>query len=228
MLYSVLLNSHFFYRHILASGSVDQTVILWDMEDGTPHTTIRDFGEKVQTLAFHPTKAEALLAGSCDGMVKVFDCRATSNDSASYKSWSLGGEVERVCWSHHNEYHFIASTNEGRIHYVDIRNEHPLWSKEIHEKEITGLVLSSKVKGMLATASSDGTLKVWDYDDQDARLTYKKNPKIGVIQCLDECPENPFVLALGGDLKTKNFTVVNLLDNDIGKDGYILRKNQRN
>nr|XP_019525031.2 periodic tryptophan protein 1 homolog [Aedes albopictus] len=202
-------------EHILASGSVDQSVILWDMEDGTPHTIIRDFGEKVQTLAFHPTKAEALLAGSCDGLVKVFDCRATNNDTASYKSWSLGGEVERVCWSHHNEYHFVASTNEGRIHYVDIRQEHPLWSKEIHEKEITGLVLSSKVKGMLATASSDGTLKVWDYDDQDARLTYKKNPKIGVIQCLDECPENPFVMAMGGDLKTKNFTVVNLLDNDI-------------
>ncbi|XP_055626163.1 periodic tryptophan protein 1 homolog [Toxorhynchites rutilus septentrionalis] len=202
-------------EHILASGSVDQSVILWDMEDGSPHTTIRKFEEKVQTLSFHPTKAEALLVGSCDGKVKVFDCRATNDDSSSYKTWDLGGEIERVCWSRHNENHFVASTNQGRIHYVDIRNDHPLWSKEVHEKEITGLVLSSKVKGMLSTASSDGTLKVWDFDDQDARLVYKKNPKIGVIQCLDECPENPFTLAMGGDLKTKNFCVVNLLDNDV-------------
>ncbi|XP_055593668.1 periodic tryptophan protein 1 homolog [Uranotaenia lowii] len=204
-----------FLEHILASGSVDQTVILWDLENGTPHTTIRKFSEKVQTLSFHPTKAESLLVGSCDGKVKVFDCRSTTNDSSSYKSWSLGGEIERVCWSRQNEFQFVASTNEGRIHYVDVRQDHPLWSKEVHEKEITGLMLSGKVPGMLSTASADGTLKVWDFDEQDARLVYKKNPKIGVIQCLDECPENPYLLALGGDLKTKNFTVINLLDNDV-------------
>ncbi|EDS26311.1 wd-repeat protein [Culex quinquefasciatus] len=202
--------------HILASGSVDQSVILWDMEDGTPHTIIKEFGEKVQTLAFHPTRAEGLLVGSCDGMVKVFDCRTTTNDSASFLSWAVGGEVERVCWNHHSEFHFVASTNEGRIHYCDVRRPgETLWSKEVHEKEITGLVLSSKVRGMLATASADGTLKLWDMDEEDAKLVYKKNPKMGVIQCLDECPENPFMLAMGGDLKTKNFSVVNVLDNDV-------------
>ncbi|XP_058834035.1 periodic tryptophan protein 1 homolog [Topomyia yanbarensis] len=202
-------------EHILASGSVDQSVILWDIENGTPHTTIRRFDEKVQTLSFHPTKPEALLVGSCDGVVKVFDCRSTTDESSSFKSWDLGGEIERVCWSHHNEHHFVASTNQGRVHYVDVRTDHPLWSKELHEKEITGLVLSSMVKGMLSTASADGTLKVWDIDDEDARLVYKKNPKMGVIQCLEACPENPFMLALGGDLKTKNFAVINLLDNDV-------------
>uniref|UniRef100_A0A182JIM5 Uncharacterized protein n=1 Tax=Anopheles atroparvus TaxID=41427 RepID=A0A182JIM5_ANOAO len=202
--------------HILASGSVDQTVILWDLEEGAPHTTIRDFSEKVQTLAFHPTRPEALLTGSCDGKVKVFDCRSTTDDTSSYKSWSLEGEVERVCWNHYNEHCFVASTSNGYIHYVDTRRDnHILWTKQVHEKEITGLVLSVLVNGMLSTASADGTLKVWDINDQDARLVYKKNPKIGVIQCLAECPENPFTLALGGDLKSKNFCVVNLLDNDV-------------
>ncbi|XP_053687175.1 periodic tryptophan protein 1 homolog [Sabethes cyaneus] len=202
-------------EHILASGSVDQSVILWDIENGSPHTIIREFDEKVQTLQFHPAKAESLLVGSCDGRVKVFDCRSTTNESSSHKTWDLGGEIERVCWSHHNEHHFVASTNEGRVHYVDVRAKHPLWSKEMHEKEITGLVLSTSVKGMLSTASADGKLKVWDFDDQDARLVYKKDPKTGVIQCLDACPENPFMLALGGDLRSKNFCVINLLDNDV-------------
>lgn len=201
-------------EHILASGSVDQTVILWDIEDGTPHTTIKDFEEKVQTLSFHPTNPHSLLVGSCDGKVKVFDCRATTNDSASFQTWELEGEVERVFWNWHNKDQFVASTNDGRIHYVDVRQQHPLWSKEIHEKEVTGLLLSSRVKGMMTTASADGSLKVWDYNDEDARLVYKKNPKMGVLQCLGECPENPFIVALGGDLKTKNFSVVNLLDNE--------------
>uniref|UniRef100_A0A182QJ92 Uncharacterized protein n=1 Tax=Anopheles farauti TaxID=69004 RepID=A0A182QJ92_9DIPT len=203
-------------EQILASGSVDQTVILWDLEEGTPHTTIRDFEEKVQTLVFHPVRAETLLVGSCDGKVKVFDCRSTTNDTSSFKMWELGGEVERVCWDHFNQNCFVASTNDGRVHYVDSRQDsQPLWTKEAHEKEVTGLVLSARVKGMLSTASADGVLKVWDIDEKDARLVYMKNPKIGVIQCLDECNENPFTLAMGGDLKTKNFTVVNLLDNDV-------------
>ncbi|XP_058120551.1 periodic tryptophan protein 1 homolog [Anopheles ziemanni] len=201
--------------HILASGSVDRTVILWDLEEGIPHTTLRQFEEKVQALAFHPSQAETLLAGSCDGKAYVFDCRSTTDEISSYKSWSLGAEVERVCWDRFNERHFVASTNDGCIHYVDIRREdRTLWKKQVHEKETTGLVLSSMVKGMLTTASADGTLKVWDLNEQDACLVYKKNPKIGVIQCLAECPENPFTLALGGDLKSRNFCVLNLLDND--------------
>ncbi|XP_053674920.1 periodic tryptophan protein 1 homolog [Anopheles nili] len=207
-------NNHL--QHILASGSVDQTVILWDLEEGIPHTTIRDFEEKVQTLSFHPARAESLLVGSCDGKVKVFDCRATNDDASSYKTWLLGGEVERVCWDHFNQHCFVASTNDGKMHYIDTRrNDQTLWTKEAHDKEITGLVLSTRVKGMLSTASADGSLKVWDINEQDARLVYKRNPKIGVIQCMDECQDNPFTLALGGDLKTKNFSVINLLDNDM-------------
>uniref|UniRef100_A0A2M4ACQ3 Putative wd40 repeat-containing protein n=1 Tax=Anopheles triannulatus TaxID=58253 RepID=A0A2M4ACQ3_9DIPT len=203
-------------EHILASGSVDQTVILWDLEDGTPHTTIREFEEKVQTLAFHPKRPEMLLAGSCDGLVKVFDCRTTNDTNSTFTKWALGGEVERVCWDPFNEDCFLASTNDGNLHYIDTRQaQNVLWTKQAHEKEVTGLVLSAGVKGMLSTASADGTMKVWDIDAHDARLVYKKNPKIGVIQCLDECQENPFTLAMGGDLKSKNFCVVNLLDNDV-------------
>lgn len=188
------------------------------MEDGTPHTTIREFEEKVQTLAFHPKRPEMLLAGSCDGLVKVFDCRTTNDTSSTFTKWDVGGEVERVCWDPFNQDCFLASTNDGKLHYVDTRQTHKLlWTKQAHEKEVTGLVLSAGIKGMLTTASADGTMKVWDIDAHDARLVYKKNPKIGVIQCLDECQENPFTLAMGGDLKSKNFSVVNLLDNDVGE-----------
>ena len=132
-----------------------------------PHTTIKAFEEKVQTLSFHPTRPEGLLVGSCDGTVKVFDCRATDNNSSSFKSWQLTGEVERVCWNKFDENCFIASTNDGAIHYVDCRNDsNVLWSKVAHEKEVTGLVLSSKVRGMLTTSSSDGHMKIWDLNNE--------------------------------------------------------------
>lgn len=199
--------------HILASGSVDQSVILWDLDEGNPHTTIKDFEEKVQTLKFHFAEAETLLVGSCDGTVKLFDCRATDNTQSEYKSWDVGAEVERVTWNKHNPNCFMVSTNDGMIHYIDRRNtEAALWKQSAHEKEVTGLVLAEHVDGMLSTASADGHVKVWDYDQNGATLIFAKHLKMGVIQNIQECPENSFILGVGGDVRKKNFQRINLLD----------------
>ena len=51
----------------MASGSVDQTVLIWDMREGKPARTIKDHGEKVQALQWHPLEPQVLLTGCCDG-----------------------------------------------------------------------------------------------------------------------------------------------------------------
>lgn len=199
--------------HILASGSVDETVILWDLDEGNPHTIIKDFDEKVQTLQFHFAEAETLLVGSCDGTVKLFDCRATDSTQSEFKSWNVSAEVERVTWNKHNPNCFMVSTNDGMMHYFDRRNtEAPLWQQSAHEKEVTGLVLAEHVDGMLCTASADGHVKIWDYDQNGATLVFAKHLKMGVIQNIQECPENSFILGVGGDVRKKNFQRINLLD----------------
>jgi periodic tryptophan protein 1 len=42
----------------------------------------------------------------------------------------------------------------------------PIWSIKVHEKEVTGLVLSSKIKGMLSSSSGDGELIIWNYAER--------------------------------------------------------------
>jgi periodic tryptophan protein 1 len=54
------------YSHLLASGSVDQTVMLWDLREGKVARTIKDHKEKVQALSWHPFETEMLLTGCCD------------------------------------------------------------------------------------------------------------------------------------------------------------------
>lgn len=155
------------YRHILASGSVDQTVLLWDLDEGKPHTTIKDFGEKVQTLSFHPTEAQTLLTGCCDGMIKIFDCRNLGDMNTQFKSWNLDGEIERAVWNQLDSNYFIASTNKGLVYYMDMRQDgSPVWSKQMHQEEASGLVIGTHTPGFLVTSSSDNHLKVWKYDQR--------------------------------------------------------------
>ena len=58
-----------FFSHLLASGSVDQTVLIWDMREGKVAKTINDHKEKVQALSWHPFEAQMLLTGCCDEYV---------------------------------------------------------------------------------------------------------------------------------------------------------------
>lgn len=51
------------FEHVLASGSVDKKILLWDLENQTPSSTIKAFTDKVQCMQFHSLEAQTLLAG---------------------------------------------------------------------------------------------------------------------------------------------------------------------
>ncbi|KAF7386330.1 hypothetical protein HZH68_013462 [Vespula germanica] len=195
------------YTHILASGSVDQTVLLWDLENGKPATKLDSFNEKVQTLEWHPSETHHLLTGCADQFVRLFDCKLESN----VKEWQTPGEVERVLWNHFDTDHFLISTNNGYLEYYDIREDSPIWQVKAHEAEITGLSLSSSYQGLLVTSSNDSIIKVWDIlDSKDPCVIWEKKTNLGALQCLASNPDIPLVFAVGGDNKAHNFKVIDL------------------
>lgn len=51
------------YHHILASCSVDKTIMLWDIDRQEPSTTITAFSDKVQCVEWHRLESQTLLAG---------------------------------------------------------------------------------------------------------------------------------------------------------------------
>nr|CAD7397825.1 unnamed protein product [Timema poppensis] len=195
--------------HMLASGSVDQTVILWDLDTGKMTSSFTQFQEKVQTLQWHPKEMCALLTGSCDGYARLIECR-----SQQVKEWKVSGEVERVVWDHHSAYCFLVGTSNGYIEYLDARSNKPIWSTPAHEKEVTGLVLSSKCPGLLISTGSEGVIKIWDIDTSGPVFISEKKLKLGALQCLDANPDLPFIVCTGGDCKSSNFHVMNLAKED--------------
>lgn len=212
----------FLFRHILASGSVDQTVLLWDLENGKPATKFNSFNEKVQTLEWHPSETHHLLTGCADGFARLFDCKLETNA----KEWQTPGEVERVLWNHFDPNYFLISTNNGYLEYYDIREDSPIWQTKAHEAEITGLSLSSSYQGLLVTSSNDSIIKVWDIlDSKDPSIIWEKKTNLGALQCLAANPDIPLVFAVGGDNKSHNFKVIDLSEISAVNDRFKKKEN---
>lgn len=170
-------------------------------------------------MKFHPTEAQTLLTGSCDGTVKLFDCRDPEAISTSFKLWRFNGcEIERVLWDTVNTNNYFVATNNGQLHYCDIRREGDiLWSITAHSDEVSGIIVNHMCPGMVSTTSADGLLKVWKYDSAGAQLVQEDELNVGRIQCADICDENGFTIAVGGDNRTKHLRLVDVRDYDTGK-----------
>uniref|UniRef100_A0A3Q3JS45 Uncharacterized protein n=1 Tax=Monopterus albus TaxID=43700 RepID=A0A3Q3JS45_MONAL len=177
-------------RNVLASGSADNTVNLWDLSQGKPATTLCRHTDKVQTLSFHPFEEE----------VKGDEQHFHNNN---YRTWRFSGQVERLAWNHFSPCNYytrikILLTEDGFVYCLDARSDKPVFTLRAHDEEVSGLELSSQIKGCLVTSSTDKHVKIWDILGNKPSLVYSRDMKMGVLFCASCCPDLPFVYAFGG------------------------------
>ncbi|CAN2387364.1 Periodic tryptophan protein 1 homolog [Pristimantis euphronides] len=182
-------------RNVLASASADGTVLLWDMSAGKPAASLTMHTDKVQTLQFHPFEPQTLISGSFDKSAILYDCRSPQEN---HRTWRFSGQVERVTWNHFSPRNFLASTEDGFVYCLDARSDKPLFTLKAHDGEVSGLELSSQVKGCLVTSSADKHVKIWDVLMDKPSLVHSRNMKMGILFCTACCPDLPFVYAFGG------------------------------
>jgi WD40 repeat protein len=150
-------------RYILASGSYDQTIKLWNVRTGECFQTLEGHDNWVWTLAFSP-HGDLLASGSGDHTIKLWDLKT--------------GECIRTLEGHTSRVWSIAFSPDGQllasgssdptVKLWELRTGKCLQTLQGHTNLIWSVAFSPLTKGetegryLLASGSQDETIKLWE------------------------------------------------------------------
>jgi len=119
------------HRQVIASGSADCTVKLWDVtqahSDQANAGTLKHHKDKVQSVLWHPKEGTLLATGSYDRTVALVDAR----DAENVRQVKIPGDCESLAWDPFNSHHLTVASEDGTVMCWDVRkfsDKTPLWS----------------------------------------------------------------------------------------------------
>jgi periodic tryptophan protein 1 len=181
-------------RNVLATGSADCEVRVWDLANRTTLLTL-PHQDKVQCLQWHPYQPQLLLTGCFDKSVRMFDCVSPK----SPKLWKVSGEVEKVVWNHLNPDFFLASCDDGMVFGMSVNDKGVVFQLKAHDQSVSDISLSCYVPGLLATVSSDRNLKLWDIHNNQPAFLFSRDVKMGALYAGKFSCDAAYSIAVGGE-----------------------------
>ena len=121
------------HRQVIASGSADSTVKVWDITQASsgPVATHEHHSDKVAGVAWHPQEGTMLASGAYDKVVSILDVRMSTGN---HKSMKIPADVESLAWDPHQSHLLTAACEDGTLRCWDVRNlSKPYWSFVAHE-----------------------------------------------------------------------------------------------
>lgn len=172
-------------------------------------------------MSWHPLEGWLLASGSFDKSVALLDCRS----GGIAGRYTIPADIEAMVWDPFCAYHLYCSMESGQVACFDIRmTSGSAVIFQAHDHTVSSLSFCDTVQGMLATASVDKTVKVWDvnrlhqahaspaivaggssasaataYSGVQPEVVAYKSMNVGKLFALCYQTEHPFLLATGGD-----------------------------
>ena len=145
----------------LASGSEDQSIIIWNVwRQEKKYASLKGHSGPITSVVFTVGR-ENLVSGSLDRTVRLWDV-STGNMLHTFSASGMGGVYSVASFMSGG--HILSGSEDGMIRMWDTRHREMSPKKFIGH---TGKVISLSVKftdrgRRFASGSSDGTIRVWD------------------------------------------------------------------
>lgn len=185
---------HHTRQNILASGSADRTLKIWDLQTQQALFSYTKYKDAVQGLIWHPVEESTVVSYSGDNVLTMFDAR----DTNSVTKLKIPVGIESFCFLHEDANRIAIGTTEGSICFFDLKafkidSTKPL---KLHSETVTSLVSTSN--NLLVSNSLDSILKITNL--ADLSLVAQHNSKADKLFGSSLHPDIPYLYACGSSL----------------------------
>ncbi|MBD1858012.1 MULTISPECIES: caspase family protein [Leptolyngbya] len=144
-------------RRLVASGSADNTIRLWDLDQSSQPIVLKGHQSRVLSVAFSPEDGRYIVSGSQDKTLRLWDLQGDQIWVQQHDD-----KVRAVVFSPDGK--FIASGSEDRtIRLWDLKGNSIGLPFKGHQATVRSIKFSPDPDGkLIVSGSEDGTIRLWD------------------------------------------------------------------
>ncbi len=161
---------------LLASGSLDCTIRLWETGSWRISGALQNGNTAVNSLCFSDD-GKVLAAGGSDGTICLWELR-TKNELLRLKSHTRPARAIAF-WPGRNI--LVSGGDDGNVRVWDLEGEGRVLASRSHGAPVLSVSVSSSGK-LLASGGEDGTLIVWDINSGKRLLEHRASAPIRHVQ----------------------------------------------
>ena len=166
-----------FFDNVLATGSYDAMIKIWDIETASEVRTLTGHLKGVRCLQFDDTK---LISGSLDGTLKVWNWR-TGECLSTYR-----GHVGGVIGLHFDGDLLVSASVDKTIKIWNFRDK-SIFTLRGHTDWVNAVKIDAASRTILS-ASDDLTIRLWDLDTNKCLCVLKGH--VGQVQQIVPLPRD--------------------------------------
>ncbi len=187
------------YGRLLASGSVDRTIKIWDVSSRQLKRTLTGHENSVESVAFSPD-GHLLASGSADKTIKLWDV-ATGNLKQSLSG--NGNSILAVAFGPKGR-RLASGSWDGTIGIWNVESGELTRTLEGHAAPVNSVVFSPDGR-LLASGSDDKTIELWDLASGEIVRTLTGHE--GKVTCVDFSPDGRLLASGSGDTTVRIWDV---------------------